>query len=85
MKKILKIFTDSPKKKIPKIITPIAPIAVQQAYAVPIGIVLNEKDKKIKLKIMNITVKTANNSLVKFSENFNANTHPISKIPAITK
>ncbi len=67
------------------IITPTVPMAVQHAYAVPIGIVLNDNDKKIRLKIMNITVKIKNNTFVKFSENFNAKTHIISKIPAIIK
>ena len=39
MKNILKTSIDSPKNIIPNTITPIAPMAVQQAYAVPIGIV----------------------------------------------
>ena len=54
MKNILKASVDSSRNIIPNTITPTAPMAVQQAYAVPIGIVLKEIDKKTKLKIMKI-------------------------------
>lgn len=54
---ILVMVTDSPKNIIPMIITPIAPIAVQHAYAVPVSIVLNENERNNKLNIMAIIVK----------------------------
>ncbi len=85
MKNNLNTSLDSPKNNMPKTITPTAPIAVQQAYAVPIGIDSKETDKKNKLKIMNITTRIVKKRFEKLFENLRAKTQAISNSPAITK
>lgn len=84
-KNILIMDVDSLRNSIPTITVPTAPIAVQQAYAVPKGIPLIACSKKIMLNIRNITVITDGTSFVKPSENFSGTAHNISHIPAIIK
>lgn len=82
---ILPISFESPKISIPIIAVPMAPIPVQIAYPVPIGIDFRAKESKYRLTIMNPAVITLGMSWVKPSVNFNPIAHPISIIPARTK
>ena len=85
IKNILMNSFDSPKRIIPSIAVPTAPIPVQIAYAVPIGIDLTAADKKKKLKTIPVTVITLGQSLVNPFVYFNPTAQPISKIPAMKR
>ena len=76
---------DSLRNIIPTITVPAAPIAVQQAYAVPKGMPFKEYSRNTILKIKNITVNTDGTIFVKPSENFNGTAQHTSQIPAIIK
>lgn len=82
---ILVIDFNSPKKTIPIMATPTAPIAVHIAYAVPIGMSFNAKDKKNKLAAIIIIVTIDIDMFLKPSENFSDIAQPISEIPAMIR
>lgn len=84
-KNILIIDVDSFKNIIPTITVPTAPIAVQQAYAVPNGICLSEYSRNTMLKIRKTIVMTEGTIFVKPSEYFNGTAHNTSQMPAIIK
>lgn len=76
---------DSLKNSIPIITVPIAPIAVQHAYAVPRGIPLIAYSSNIILIIMNIIVSIDGVIFVNPSEYFIIVAHITSHIPAIIR
>ncbi len=76
---------DSFKNNVPTTTVPIAPMAVQQAYAVPNGIPSTAFSNSTILIIKNITVKKVGRSFVNPSENFSGTAHSTSHIPATTK
>ena len=76
-KNILIIDVDSFKKIMPTTTVPTAPIAVQQAYAVPRGIPFIDCSNNTILIIRNITVKAEGINFVNPSEYFKKSTYNI--------
>jgi hypothetical protein len=76
---------DSPKSTIPATTPPTAPIPVQMAYAVPIGIVRIEIERNHILNIIDMIHPTTGSGLRNPSEYFNATAHKTSKHPANPK
>ena len=76
---------DSFKNNIPTITVPTAPIAVQQAQAIPNGIDLSEYSKRTKLKIKNITVRADGIIFVNDCEYLSIIAHSTSQIPPSIK
>src|SRR5690606_20453539 len=73
---------DSPKKTIPAIAVPAAPIPVQTAYPVPTGISFNPRARKTKLAIIAATVNTLGQRRVNPSVLFNPSAQTTSSTPA---
>jgi hypothetical protein len=84
-KNILIRDVDSFKKSMPTTTVPTAPIAVQQAYAVPRGIPFIDCSNNTILIIRNITVKAEGTNFVNPSEYLSIIAHTTSQIPAIIK
>lgn len=84
--RILKTVAGSLNNSIPTINVPTAPIPVQTAYAVPIGIDFCASQRNRPLALIDITAKSIQAVLwVVFCENFSPKGHPISHKPAIIK
>lgn len=83
---ILKKVAGSLNRNIPTTNAPTAPIPVQTAYAVPIGIDFCASHKKSPLKdIDTMATTTQRNFCVVVCDNFNPKGHPISNKPAIIR
>ena len=82
---ILMMSRDSPNRTMPNIATPIAPIPVHTAYAVPTGIVFMATDSKQKLMAIAEIVRSEGNSFVNPSVYLSPIAHPHSNKPATTK
>ena len=76
---------DSLNNKTPAIAAPVAPIPVQTAYAVPIGISFTDFDNKTKLATIATPVPIVGHNFVKPSVNFSPTAHPISNNPAMKR
>src|SRR5688572_25449998 len=76
---------DSLKKNMPTITVPAAPIPVQTAYPVPIGIVCMALFSRKKLIEMQIKKPTLHFQLLKLSESFRQVVKPTSNSPAIMR
>jgi hypothetical protein len=76
---------DSPRKRIPRMATPTAPMPVHTAYAVPTGNVFNDRDNRYKLATIERPVNTDGTSLVHPSVYFRPIAHPISNKPATNR
>src|SRR5215212_2958739 len=78
-------FAGSPRNKIPRSTTTLAPIAVHTAYAVPAGMLCMASDSKKKLIPPEASVSKLGQSLVKPSEKSRPTTIPASNSPATNK
>lgn len=83
---ILSQSVESLKKKIPIRNVPTAPIPVQTAYAVPIGIVFCAVQRKKPLSAIEIQARMIHIALkLEFCDSLKPKGQPISKIPAMSK
>ena len=76
----------SPKTKTPRVKVPTAPMDVQTAYAVPIGIPFNEYQSRSPLNAMLVPAKAKPQIFIPgLLDSFNPRGQPISKTPAINR
>lgn len=85
MQKTLTAALGSPKRSMPIIAVPTAPMPVHTAYAVPIGMDLSEKAMKTMLRTRETIVMAVGSGFVKPSESLRLNAHAISKKPAVKR